>query len=503
MKIVRSFSSRFLLLGLVISLVLGSDGRSNEPVADFNGDRFVNLFDFSIFAQYWLQDEPSVDIAPAPLGDQIINYKDLALMTEHWLETATVYIQWLGHSSIKVWAGDVIIYIDPRNLSTSPHDATVVLVTHSHSDHYQPADIARVSGPTTKFLAPANVVSLYGRGQVILPGQTIQLDGFNVIGVPAYNTNHPRSNNWVGYIIEIALKRIYIAGDTDLIEEMKTLGHIDVAILPAGGTYTMNAQQAAEATKYIKPLLAIPYHWGGGIVGTLADAQRFASYAACNVKIMSAGEILSSEDWLKDFSLIAHWKLDETAGVIAYDSAGSKNGSINGNPIWTSASSVEPQPSDGKIDGAIQLDGDGDYVSTPFILNPASGPFSVSAWIKGGAPGEVILSQITGVSWLSAESGTGNLMTELKPSSGRNNLALSSQTSIIDNNWHRVGLVWDGTYRILYVDDVVAAKDTAPQSVLGGTTSGLYIGADKSLNAAGFWNGLIDDVRIHNRAVTP
>ena len=154
-----------------------------------------------------------------------------------------------------------------------------------------------------------------------------------MIAVPAYNTNHPKLNNWLGYIIELASKRIYIAGDTDLIEEMKTLGNIDVAILPAGGTYTMNAQQAADATKYIKPLLAIPYHWGE-IVGTIADAQRFASFAACNVKIMSAGEIISSQDWLKDFSLIANWKLDETAGVIAYDSAGSKNGTVNGNPIW-------------------------------------------------------------------------------------------------------------------------------------------------------------------------
>ncbi len=468
---------------------------SITPIVDFDGDGIVNLKDFSKLAQYWGLNESSVDIAPAPVGDGKIDYKDLAVLSEHWLETETVYIQWLVHSSVKVWAGDVIIYIDPRNLSTSPHDANAVLVTHSHSDHYQPADIAKASGPTTKFVAPADVVALYGKGQAIRPGQMIQLDGFNVIGVPAYNTNHPRSNSWLGYIIELASKRIYIAGDTDLIEEMKTLGHIDVAILPAGGTYTMNAQQAADATKYIKPLLAIPYHWGGGIVGTLADAQRFANLAACNVKIMSAGEILSSQDWLKDFSLIAHWKLDDAEGTTAVDSAGAKNGTVNGNPLW--------QPAGGKIDGALLLDGDGDYVSTPFILNPASGPFSVFAWIKGGAPGEVILSQITGVSWLSAESGTGNLMTELKPSSGRNNLALSSQTSIIDNNWHRVGLVWDGSYRILYVDDVVAAKDTAPQSTLTGSTGGLYIGAEKSLNAAGFWNSLIDDVRIHNRVVTP
>lgn len=94
-------------------------------------------------------------------------------------------------------------------------------------------------------------------------------------------------------------------------------------------------------------------------------------------------------------------------------------------------------------------------------------------------------------------------MTELKPSSGRFSQALISQTVITDGNWHHVGFVWDGSYRILYVDDIVAVKDTAPQSTMAGSTSGLYIGADKSLNASGFWNGLIDDVRIHNRAVTP
>ena len=70
---------------------------------------------------------------------------------------------------------------------------------------------------------------------------------------------------------------------------------------------------------------------------------------------------------------MAHWKLDETEGSITQDSAGDKDGTLNGNPIW--------QPDGGKIDGALQLDGDGDYISTPFVLNPASGPFSVFAWI--------------------------------------------------------------------------------------------------------------------------
>jgi L-ascorbate metabolism protein UlaG (beta-lactamase superfamily)/N-acetylneuraminic acid mutarotase len=476
---------------IMVSKTEEYDTGLSVPSPDFNGDGIVNLIDFSRLAQYWLQDESSVDIAPAPQGDQIIDYRDLAVLTEHWLETETVYIQWLGHASVKVWAGDIIIYIDPRNISTSPHDATAVLVTHSHSDHFSSADIEKVSGPETLFIAPADVVSLYGKGQVILPDQTMQFDGFNVIGVPAYNTNHPRANNWLGYIIEIASKRIYIAGDTDVVEEMKSLGHIDVAFLPAGGTYTMNAQQAAEATEYINPTLAIPYHWGD-IVGTLADAQRFVSFASCNVKIMSAGEILSSQDWLRDFSLLAHWKLDEITGVTALDSAGGKNSTLNGNPVW--------QPDGGKIDGAILLDGDGDYINTPFVLNPAGGPFSVFAWIKGGLPGQVILSQIGGVSWLSADASAGNLMTELK-GTGRNIKTLASQTVITDGEWHRVGFVWNGSNRVLYVDDVEAAADT--QGNLASSDGGLYIGAGENLEPGSFWSGLIDDVRIYNRAITP
>ena len=111
-----------------------------------------------------------------------------------------------------------------------------------------------------------------------------------VTGVASYNigkTNHPKANNWLGFIVELGDTRIYFAGDTDLTPEMKALTDIDVAFLPAGGTYTMNATEAAEATKYFKPLLAIPYHWGTS-VGTRADADRFATLAACKVKVMTA-----------------------------------------------------------------------------------------------------------------------------------------------------------------------------------------------------------------------
>ena len=127
---------------------------------------------------------------------------------------------------------------------------------------------------------------------------------------------------------------------------------------------------------------------------------------------------------------------------------------------------------------------------------------SVFAWIKGGAPGQVVISQTGGgVNWLWADPSEGKLMTELQ-GTGRGAGALMSQTVITDGNWHRVGLVWDGSYRTLYVDDIEVAIDTQVQTGLG-RYGGLHLGAGSRLDAGSFFSGLIDDIRIYNRAVTP
>jgi len=189
--------------------------------------------------------------------------------------------------------------------------------------------------------------------------------------------------------------------------------------------------------------------------------------------------------------LVAYWRLDETEGDTAYDSASDHDGTLYGEPIW--------QPDAGKKNGAIELDGVDDYISIPLVLDTSGDPFSVFAWVKGGMPGQVIFSQKSRSDWLFTNATDGSLMTELrfllKPSQ-----LLQSQAFITDGNWHRVGLVWDGTNRILYVDDVEVASDTYVQSSLLGD---LQIGAGKGLEAGSFWSGLIDDVRIHNRAISP
>ena len=195
---------------------------------------------------------------------------------------------------------------------------------------------------------------------------------------------------------------------------------------------------------------------------------------------------------VNDPTLIAHWALDEAEGILAHDNAGENDAYLIGDPIW--------QPAGGMVDGALQLDGVDDCAITGSIPNPTEGPFSVFAWVKGGAPGQAVLSQMGGSRWLCADPSEGNLMTELK-GTGRGAAELLSQTIITDGNWHRIGLVWDGSQRTLYVDGVAVAEDA--QTNLEASENGLYIGAGSAMEPGSFWSGLIDDVRIYNRAVTP
>jgi len=201
-------------------------------------------------------------------------------------------LQWLGHASFRIAHDETVIYIDPWKLKNEPNDATIVLVSHSHYDHYSPDDIAKVSGPDTKLVASADVIAKENAGEPIMPGLTVELGGVRIIAVPAYNPDkqfHPRANNWVGFVIEIGSKRIYYAGDTDITEEMKALKDIDVALLPVGGTYTMDAAEAAQAANHIKCGRAIPYHWGD-IVGEAGDAKKFAKLAECGTTVLMPGQ---------------------------------------------------------------------------------------------------------------------------------------------------------------------------------------------------------------------
>ena len=123
---------------------------------------------------------------------------------------------------------------------------------------------------------------------VIEPGKTIKVNEEKITAVPAYNINkqfHPKENEWVGFIVEMDGVRVYHAGDTDLIPEMKEV-ETDIALLPVGGTYTMNAEEAAQATKTFKKCkIAVPIHYGS-IVGNASDAETFKEKAGCEVKLL-------------------------------------------------------------------------------------------------------------------------------------------------------------------------------------------------------------------------
>jgi hypothetical protein len=227
-----------------------------------------------------------------------------------------------------------------------------------------------------------------------------------------------------------------------------------------------------------------PMPWGDGTVAA-ADLEVLMRY--WQQEILPEG-------------LVAYWKLDETEGSIAKDRAGDNDGVLHGEPLW--------QPVGGRKAGALAFDGIDDHVISASVLNPADGPFSVVVWIQGGAPGDVIISQTDSAgnaeTWLGMDASSGRLMTGLtSPPGGRfKPEPLKSQSVVTDGQWHHIGFVWDGSYRFLYVDGVEVAKDAAAQAALKSATGGLYIGAGKTLDAAAFFAGLIDDVRIYNAAVS-
>jgi len=206
-------------------------------------------------------------------------------------------------------------------------------------------------------------------------------------------------------------------------------------------------------------------------------------------------EVLSPE-------LIAYWKFDEAEGDVAYDRAGQNDSILSGSPQW--------QPAGGRVAGALEFDGIDDYVGTNTVLDPSEGSFSVFAWINGGVPGEVIISQTDGIgsgeTWLGIEPSNGGLMTTLIPQPGRSiPKPLESGALVTDDRWHHVAVVWDGTYRCLYLDAVEVARDTAPPGIgpLKSSDGGLNIGAGKTLQPGSFFSGLIDDVRIYDGIRTP
>ena len=190
---------------------------------------------------------------------------------------------WFRQSAY-LWRGDgVTVYIDPWDVTTED-EADLVLITHAHFDHFQPDEIARISKGGTKVVAPADCAKeLSGDVTAVEPGDSLTVAGVGIQAVPAYNIReerlemHPKANRWVGYVLTLGDHTYYHAGDTDHLPELEQLDP-DVAFVPIGGTYTMDAGEAGGLVRAMRPRLAVPMHYGF-VVGSPSDADRFAKEA--------------------------------------------------------------------------------------------------------------------------------------------------------------------------------------------------------------------------------
>jgi Predicted Zn-dependent hydrolases of the beta-lactamase fold len=219
------------------------------------------------------------------------------------LEYKGIKVTWLGHDTFRISDG-LTVYIDPYRLDKEQSvKADILLISHEHFDHLSKDDIKKVIKDDTVIITTDKCAGELKDIKVkevkaVKPWDKVSIKGIDVEAVPAYNTNkinpdtkrpfHPKEANMLGFIVTINGVRIYHAGDTDAIEEMKRFSNIDIALLPVSGTYVMTADEAVEAVNMIKPKIAVPMHYGT-IVGSEDDAKRFKNLVkVCEVNILKA-----------------------------------------------------------------------------------------------------------------------------------------------------------------------------------------------------------------------
>ena len=195
-------------------------------------------------------------------------------------------IQWLGHDCFLI-KSDLIIYFDPFQIKTGPK-ADIIFITHPHYDHCSPEDIKKIAKEDTIIVTEKDSAKmLTGKIEIMKVGEEKTVKGIKVKAVPAYNigkTFHTKDKGWLGFVVEIEGVKIYHAGDTDFIPEMKDI-KTDIALLPVSGTYVMTADEAVSATLTIKPQIAIPMHYGS-IVGSEKDAEKFAKALEGKIEVI-------------------------------------------------------------------------------------------------------------------------------------------------------------------------------------------------------------------------
>lgn len=184
-----------------------------------------------------------------------------------------LHIVCIGHSSLRFAYGGKVIYVDPYGkvgeYAAMP-PADLVLLTHEHFDHLDPATPGKVAGPDTPLILTGACLERLGRGTVLANGQSTSLLGIGIEAVPAYNIVHKRESGEPfhpkgrgnGYVLTFGDTRVYVAGDTENIPEMAALKNIDIAFLPMNLPYTMTPEMVADAARMLRPKILYPYHYG-------------------------------------------------------------------------------------------------------------------------------------------------------------------------------------------------------------------------------------------------
>ncbi len=202
----------------------------------------------------------------------------------------------INHATFVMTTGDEVVYVDPVGDSGAfAHfdSPDIILITHIHGDHTSAETMMAVSTDTTRIVAPPTVAEKLGEGvpgelAIVANGETFEVGGIRVEAVPAYNLTeerqgfHPQGRD-NGYVVTIGGKRIYIAGDTEDIPEMRALENIDAAFVCMNLPYTMTVERAADAVLEFAPRIVYPYHYRGK--GGMSDIDRFSEIVASNPDI--------------------------------------------------------------------------------------------------------------------------------------------------------------------------------------------------------------------------
>jgi len=213
------------------------------------------------------------------------------------MEDILAGVTWFRQSSVRIQRGGLDLFVDPWGV-TEDAEADYILLTHPHYDNFSEADIARIRGSDTMLVAPASMKKqLQEPDHLMRPGDLLQLEGIDVLAVPAYNREkkfHPPESGWLGYVFTVGGVTYYHAGHTDFLDSMHQI-RCDVAFLACDGHYTMGPEDGARAAEACGAEVAVPIHWGDA-VASREDAERMAKHFDGEVVLLQRAAESNDED---------------------------------------------------------------------------------------------------------------------------------------------------------------------------------------------------------------